>query len=344
MSTVNTNSGVNGVDPTSQPMISLRQRDALIAICIMAALADGQCDAGERERIHQIVAQLTGSPESAEAVFQRVQFYGTTMQAEAIELTSPELRASAFEMAVGLVNADGVVSAGESTFLDALADALGIDPAHAARVVSATDKLIAASPEKAPALVPPAPPAAAKTESEASKQADSTVQTYAIIAGALELLPQSLASMAIIPLQMKMVYAVGKQYGYSLDSGHIKDLLATVGVGVTSQVFEGYARRLMTGLMGKAVGGIFGKKAGQFANSVTSTITGPAVTFATTYALGKVAKQYYSGGRKLGAIDLQGLFTREMSQAQSVYQQVAPQIQAQARTLNPANLLAMVRG
>ena len=340
MSTMNTSES-----PTlGQPLISLRQRDAIIAICIMAALADGKCDDAERERIKQIVTQLTGTPEAADTVFQRVQCYQTTMQLEAAELTSPELRGSAFEMAAGLVNADGVVTSGESAFLDALAAALGIDPATASRVIHATDTLVASQPEKPSALVPPPVPNAGTTESDASKRVDSTVQTYSIVAGALELLPQTLASMAIIPLQMKMVYSVGKEYGYSLDSGHIKDLLATVGVGVTSQVFEGYARRLVSGLLGKAAGGMFGKSAGKMTERVGNVATGAAVTFATTYALGKVAKQYYAGGRKLSSIDLQTLFTKEVSSAQQLYQQVAPQIQAQARTLNPANVLKMVRG
>ncbi len=310
----------------------------------MASLADGKCDDLERERIKQIVTQLTGSTEATDAVFSRVQNYQTTMQLEASELTTPELRASAFEMAVGLVNADGVVTPSESSFLDALAATLEIDAATATRALHATDTLAGTRPDQAPALVPPPVPGAAMSESEASKRADSTVQTYAIVAGALELLPQTLASITIIPLQMKMVYSIGKEYGYSLDSGHIKDLLATVGIGVTSQVFEGYARRLMSGLVGRAAGGMFGKSAGKIGERIATAATGPAVTFGTTYALGKVAKQYYAGGRKLSAIDLQTLFTKEVGSAQKVYQEVAPQIQAQARTLNPMNVLKMVRG
>lgn len=340
---MNTSTSTATTTAAESPAMTLRERDALIAICIMSALADGQCDQGERERIHQIVTQLTGSNAAAETIFHRVQFYQTTMQQEAAELTSPELRASVYEMAVGLVNADGVVTSGESAFLDALADALGISPAHAAKVVSVTDALVAASPEKPVALAPPLPPVAAKTESQAGQQADSTIQTYAIIAGALELLPQSLASMAIIPVQMKMVYAIGKQYGYSLDTGHIKDLLATLGVGVTSQVFEGYARRMMTGLLSKA-GGLIGGKTASMGGTLGRVATGPAVTFATTFAIGKAAKQYYAGGRKLSAIDLQTMFTEELGSAQRLYQSVAPQIQAQARTLNPANILSLVRG
>ncbi len=34
---------------------------------------------------------------------------------------------------------------------------------------------------------------------------------------------------------MKMVYRIGKSYGFDLDRGHIKDFLATAGVGMASQ-------------------------------------------------------------------------------------------------------------
>ena len=50
-----------------------------------------------------------------------------------------------------------------------------------------------------------------------AEEQDSVILNYAILNGALELLPDTLASMAIIPLQMKMVYRIGKSYGYELD-------------------------------------------------------------------------------------------------------------------------------
>lgn len=327
--------------------LTLRERDAVVTICLMAAMADGKTDDAERQRLRQIAAQLTGSPEAGDAVFRRVQIFGTTLQAEAAEIDHADLREQTYEMAVGLVNADGVVSESESEFLTALTTALQLDPAVAARVVNATDTLAAGSVEAEPALVPPRLPAHAAATSDpkakAHAEADSTIQTYAILTAALELLPQTLASMAIIPLQTKMVYAVGKEFGYTLDTGHIKDLLATVGVGITSQVFEGYARRLVGGLLGRAAGGIFGGGS-KTANRVGQTAAGAAVTFATTYALGKVAKQYYAGGRTLSAIDLQTLFSKESVQARQLFDQVAPQIQAQARSLNPASVLRLIRG
>jgi uncharacterized protein (DUF697 family) len=62
--------------------------------------------------------------------------------------------------------------------------------------------------------------------------------------------------MAIIPLQMKLVYRIGQSYGYQMDKGHIKEFLATAGVGLTSQYVEQVGRKLLGGLLGAVAGGI----------------------------------------------------------------------------------------
>ena len=60
-----------------------------------------------------------------------------------------------------------------------------------------------------------------------------TVKRLRRTAHAIELLPENLSTLAIIPLQMRLVYQIGQSYGYELDRGHIKDLLAALGVGLT---------------------------------------------------------------------------------------------------------------
>jgi uncharacterized protein (DUF697 family) len=121
----------------------------------------------------------------------------------------------------------------------------------------------------------------------AGAKADQMVLNYAILNGALELLPESLATMAITPLQMKKVHRIGKAHGDELDRWRIKDLLAAAGVGLTSQVVEGDARRLPGGLLGKPGGGMM-KSAGQ-------QVASSAMSFATTWALGTRAARYYCG-------------------------------------------------
>ncbi len=120
---------------------------------------------------------------------------------------------------------------------------------------------------------------------------DSKILKASILNGAIELLPETLSTLAIIPLQMRLVYQIGQSYGYQLDSGHIKDFLATLGVGLTSQYLEQAGRKLLGGLLGKVGGGLLGGLGKQAVSS--------GMSFASTYALGHVANQYYAGDRTL---------------------------------------------
>ena len=155
---------------------------------------------------------------------------------------------------------------------------------------------------------------------------DKSILNYALLNGALELLPQSWASMAIIPLQIKMVYGIGKAHGVELDQGHIKEFIAAAGVGLTSQYLEQFGRKLLGGLLGKVAGKTFGK--------LGSAATGMAFSFATTYALGQVAKRYYAGGRVMNTALLRDTFQNLLDPAKQMQAQYLPQIQQKAATLD----------
>jgi len=165
---------------------------------------------------------------------------------------------------------------------------------------------------------------------------DKSILNAAILNGALELLPETLSTMAIIPLQMKLVYGIGKRYGYELDSGHVKDFLATVGVGLTSQYLEQAGRKLLGGLLGRMGGGMLRGLGNQAVSS--------GMSFASTYALGHVAKRYYAGGRTLSTQMLKDTFAGVVQEGKGLQTQYLPAIQEKARTLDTAKVLAMVRG
>jgi uncharacterized protein (DUF697 family) len=160
------------------------------------------------------------------------------------------------------------------------------------------------------------------------------ILNYAILNGALELLPQSLASMAIIALQMKMVHRIGKSYGYELDQGSIRDFAATAGVGLASQAVENIGRRIVGGILG-SLGGIFGAAGRQ--------ATGSAFSFVTTYALGKVAREYYAGGRTLDTARLKQVFATMTEEAKALQAKVSTQIEDKAKSLDSRNLASLVR-
>jgi uncharacterized protein (DUF697 family) len=164
---------------------------------------------------------------------------------------------------------------------------------------------------------------------------DKSILNYALLNGALELLPQSWASMAIIPLQVKMVYAVGKAHGVELDQGHIREFIAALGVGLTSQYLEQFGRKLLGGLLGKA--------AGRTVGGIGRAATGMAFSFATTYALGQVAKRYYAGGRVMSTDLLKQTFQDLLGPAKQMQTQYLPQIQQRAATLDAGQIMQMIR-
>jgi uncharacterized protein (DUF697 family)/tellurite resistance protein len=314
--------------------------EALAAITILAANADGATTDGERNRIKDAIDGLSGGGSDDDArllanAHKRVILRQTTLEAEVSKLQGPESRALAFEIAVAVCDADGAHGTEERGFLERLRAALAIDAGIAASTVRDADALAEIPLEQPrPVAAPPIP--APPDAGAVGRDVDASILRYAILNGGLELLPQGLATMAIVPLQMKMVYGVGKAYGVTLDRGHIKEFIATVGVGMTSQVVENLARNLL--------GGFARKIGGKTAGKLVGTATGAAMTFATTYAMGQVAKQYYAGGRKLSSVDLRTLFTREVERAKGLYTQYRPQVEQSARNTDASQILSMVRG
>jgi uncharacterized protein (DUF697 family) len=137
-------------------------------------------------------------------------------------------------------------------------------------------------------------------------------------------------------MQMKLVYRIGQQHGYELDSGHVKDFLATAGVGLTSQYLEQAGRKLLGGLLGRIGGGLLGGVGRQAVSS--------GLSFVTTYALGHVAVRYYAGGRTLSTTMLQEAFEKMAQEARSLQGRYLPAMQEKARSLDASKVLAMVRG
>lgn len=311
------------------------QQRAVLSLALLAAFADGEKHDREREEIRRIAEALaneTGAPDLAR-LYQDVLLKRTGVEAAVAALDTPELRQLAYEMAVCVCNADGRESEAERRFLADLTARLHLDGARVEAIAEEADVMANLSSVTSPAPVP-GPPTAQASVTEA--ELDKSILNYALLNGALELLPQSWASMAIIPLQIRMVHAIGQAHGYALDQGHIKEFIAAAGVGLTSQYLEQFGRKLLGGLLGRAAGKAFGKAG--------SAATGMAFSFATTYALGQVAKRYYAGGRSMNTELLRETFQGLLGPARQMQAQYLPRIEQQARTLDMGQVMNMARG
>lgn len=311
------------------------ESEALFTICLLAAFADGAKDEKERGELQRLVRSLPEGELHAAAALSNVMLNKVQLEDVTPRITTPEARTRASEMALCICEADGRITSEEHDFLARLFKALHL-PANTLSGLVAKADAVNTSPLADSAIAPlpvgPAPEITAK-----DTETDKMILNYAILNGALELLPETMATIGIVPLQMKMVYRIGKIHGHELDRGHIKELLAAAGVGLTSQIVEGYARKLVGGLLGKFGGG-------KTVRSVANQLTSSAMSFASTYALGQLAKRYYGGGRTLSAGQLKEAFSSLSNEARAMHGRYAKDIQAKASQVNLTNLLPMIKG
>lgn len=301
------------------------ETQAIVSLSLMAAFADGDKHDRERAEVKRIAEALAQSDAvHLPTLVQDVLMKRMDMARAATALQSADARQLAYEMAVCVCDADGVQSAPEQAFLNELRSTLGLDAGRARQFTEDAEALEAA-------------PIDGSIQAKVSElELDETILNASITNGALELLPESLSTMAIIPLQMRLVYKIGQAYGYELDSGHVKDFLATVGVGLTSQYLEQAGRKLLGGLLGRIGGGL--------ARGLGNQAVSSGMSFVATYALGHVAKRYYAGGRTLSTQMLKEAYASIANEAQNLQGRYLPQMQQQARTMDVGKVLSMVRG
>lgn len=353
--------------------MNMEETRAILTIALLAAFADGDKHDRERAEVKRIAQALSESDGiNLPTLTQDVLMKRVTVASAASQLQSPEARNLAYEMALSVCDADGAHSTAESAFLADLKARLQLEKqsttdafeSAASAMAAATAPSTAATAmggasvvagsvlannagfgssdamvlTPAPGTSPPSYSPALGTGNNPALNAelDAAILKASIVNGALELLPETISSMAIIPLQIKLVYNIGKSYGYELDTGHIKDFLATVGVGLTSQYLEQAGRKLLGGLLGRVGGGL--------ARGVGNQAVSSGMSFAATYALGHVAKRYYAGGRTFSTQMLKESYAQVMQEAKGLQGKYLPAMQEQARSLDTAKIMAMVRG
>jgi uncharacterized protein (DUF697 family)/tellurite resistance protein len=335
----------------------------IVTVCLLAAYTDGDKHDREREQIKQVAEGLAQNQNiNLPGLYQEVLMRRVKLDDVLPRLTSAEARQLAYEMAVCVCDADGHTSDAEREFLaqlrKAFAQAATTTGLQAATEFATQAEVIADAPldvDVTPVIAEPAPaplagqPAPHPTAVDqlptdplrrpsklTTAEMDRKILNASIMNGAIELLPENLSTLAIIPLQMRLVYQIGQNYGYDLDRGHIKDLLAALGVGLTSQYLEQAGRKLLGSLLGKTGKGMLGGLGKQAVSS--------GMSFASTYALGHVANQYYAGGRTLSMQMLRDAYEHVMRDGKEMQARYLPQMEETARGLNTAKIMEMVRG
>lgn len=290
--------------------MNTRDTQTIIALAALAANADGALRQEERVSLLSAAERL-GMAGDDPRLHGAIEGSGDVAQL-AHSLSDDAARIAAYDVAAAVCHADGAPNARESAFLAALSRGLGaVAPdADAAAAMGAAARAASIAP-------------AGRTGSDI----ETFILDQAMLAGAAELLPHRFAAMAILPLQLRMVYTIGQRRGQPLDMDQAKDLVAVLGIGAMGHALEGVVRGVLGDVGRGLLGGLLG--------SATGAAAGVAVTFATTYALGHAAEQYYAHGRSLDTADLKALFTRFQGEANTVF----PRVEARIRELASSNSL-----
>lgn len=303
-----------------------QDRETIALIGLTAACADGHLAPEERDRTGHLLEELGYGDRE---VFRQALNRAVDPESLGARLSDRDAARAGYQMALVVCLADGALNEVEEDFVERLRVASGLSDAAAKGLRVEAERYVD----------PGLPPTETGERAAPREDVDQAILRYAMLAGAAELLPQALASVVVLPLQLKLVYETGQRHGVSLDRKQITELVGTFGIGATSQVVEKLARRFLGGVAksvgGKTLGGLMGGAAGAAA--------GVTASFAMTYALGHAAEQYYARGRTMSQQDLRSLFSRMQQDARTLYPRVESEIRELAAGLDAQELLRQVR-
>ncbi len=124
------------------------------------------------------------------------------------------------------------------------------------------------------------------------------ISKYAILSAVAGAMPVPglaiVADLAVIALQAKMVHDIGQYWGHALDRQQLRAFMTSVAGSAGVRIAVNNLARMVPGW-----GSAFGA----------------ATSFATTFAIGKVAERYFAAGRTMDDEELQGLFGQMKSMA-----------------------------
>jgi hypothetical protein len=88
---------------------------------------------------------------------------------------------------------------------------------------------------------------------------------------------------------------------------------------------------------------VLGGLGGGLGRAVGRQAASSGLTFATTYALGRVAQRYYAAGRTMDASTLKQTFSGLLEEARGLAPRYREQIEQKAGTIDTRSLAALVR-
>ncbi len=306
--------------------MTTEELETIVAVATLAALSDGLQDEAEQAKVVEVARSL--GLLAPETIIAQAMSGVLTIPMLAARLHTDAAKRVAYDTATAVCHANGWINPSEGKFLFELSKALQFDTADDDDVIADINRAVGDHPALA-ATPSGGVPVVADVRAEGppngvvASALDDHILDQAMLTAALELLPDRLANLGILPLQLRLVHHIGQRHGQQLDTQQVTDLVATFGLGAAAQVLEKVLRRAFGGLASGLLGGLLGGGVG--------VASGAVVTFSGTYALGHAADQYYAQGRSLSSADLKALFARLRADAVTIFPRVESRIGELAR-------------
>ena len=245
------------------------QAVASLRLIVAIAKADGEVAPAERQQLEAALAGLPLGGLSVDALLAEP----VAVDAQLKLLDTPEARENAWQAMYAMAWADGECVPLEQVVLDHAQQTLGIEETQANVVhrlySEARDTVLPSS------LEPIADPV-----KRAAEIKEDTLK-YAILSAVLGAFPVPglaiLTDLAVVAVQVKLVRDIGQYWGHKVDQSAAKSLLFGMGLGTGARMAVNNLAKLVPG-WGSAVGA--------------------ATSFASTWALSKVADEYFRNGCK----------------------------------------------
>ena len=116
------------------------EKESILTIALLSAFADGEQNDSERREVRRAADALAAELNAPE-LYQHVLMKRTDIDAAASKLQSAEARTLAYEIAVGVCEADGLRNEAETRFLAQLGNTLGLAQPAIAGIAATADAL-----------------------------------------------------------------------------------------------------------------------------------------------------------------------------------------------------------
>jgi uncharacterized protein (DUF697 family)/tellurite resistance protein len=278
--------------------MTLPPQEALagIKVLIFMARADGIFRVEEEQILLETYETLGLPPEVSLLDLVREDI---DLEAELAHITTPAAREQVYAAALALACADRNRSPEEREVLARIKNAFAV-------ATPKTDLLQRFMDDTRNTLLP-AEIAPISDPAERDKTIEQVIQNYAIFTAVLGAFPipgvALVVDIAILTFQLKMIEEIGRYWGYTTNRKDAELLRDGMVGGMGLSLF-----RIAVSNAAKLVPG-------------WGSVVGASLSYASTWAFGKVANQYYASGGKLDPQALQAAFKQARREGEQKYRE-----------------------